>query len=184
MADQDPRDIARDLHMLSALTQRVLEQGAEVGEAPVSFQQLTLLRWLGSGPRRAQDVARFLSVTPSAATQLVARLEARGLVRRRPDPSDQRAEGLVASARAQELVRREAELETQRVARLLQALPAADRASLRRGLRAGIEMLLGADPAQVDLCLHCTALASPQCVLRARGRACPTERPRRKPRSA
>lgn len=181
----DPKRILSRLHMVSALVRRVLEEGAPGPGQELAYSTRVLLRWLeASSGRRPQDVARFLSVTPSAATQLVARLKQRGLVRARPDPEDGRAELLWLTARGSTLVRTEAELEAARIERLLATTSQPRRRELAQGLDAAIELLLNADPVQIDLCLHCTALASPQCELRVHGLRCPTERPgRRTPKS-
>jgi hypothetical protein len=124
-------------------------------------------------------------VTPSAATQLVARLKKRGLVKAQPDPEDGRAELLALTARGAALVRGEMDLEASRMERFLALTPEPRQKVLAQGLDEAIELLLRADPAQIDLCLHCTALSAPQCELRSHGLRCPTERRgRRTPKTA
>jgi DNA-binding MarR family transcriptional regulator len=49
------------------------------------------LHHAADGPIRPTSLATKLDVTPAAATQLVDRLEQRGLLRRFPDPGDRRA---------------------------------------------------------------------------------------------
>lgn len=177
MAKPDPTRILSRLHMVSALVRRVLEEGPPDASEQLPYSTRILLRWLQSGGRRRpQDVARFLSVTPSAATQLVARLKRRGLVNARADPDDGRAELLALTARGAALVHAETELEARRLERLLALTPEPRRKVLAQGLDEAVELLLRADPAQLDLCLHCTALSAPQCELRSHGLPCPTER--------
>ena len=48
------------------------------------------LSFLTSGPQTASAIARATRLTPAAVTSLVDRLEARGYVRRKPDPLDRR----------------------------------------------------------------------------------------------
>lgn len=180
MTKSDPSRILSRLHMVTALVRRVLEDGAPASGEQLPYSTRILLRWLeAGGRRRPQDVARFLSVTPSAATQLVARLKKRGLVKAQPDPEDGRAELLTLTARGTALVRSDAELEARRMERFLAHTPDSRRRVLAQGLDEAIELLLRADPAQIDLCLHCSALAAPQCELRAHGLRCPTERKQR-----
>lgn len=48
------------------------------------------LSFLTSGPQTASAIARATRLTPAAVTSLIDRLEARGFVRRKPDPLDRR----------------------------------------------------------------------------------------------
>lgn len=49
------------------------------------------LHLIAAQPTRPSTLASWLDVTPATATQLMDRLEQRGLLRRLPDPSDRRA---------------------------------------------------------------------------------------------
>lgn len=171
------RRVARDLHMLSDLTRRVLEPDVHVhsGEG-ASFTQIVILKWLDSaGPRRAQDVARFLSSSAPAATQIIGRLRRKGLVKSRPNPTDGRAEDLFVTPKARSLVRRHETLKMKRLERLWGSLPETKRKLVAQGLEAAIELLLAEKPAGTDMCLHCGAYESPNCVMRQHGFTCPTE---------
>ncbi len=69
-------------------TQRYDDAVGEVyGLGPAERLALSLL-W--DGPQSASAIARHTRLTPAAVTALIDRLEARGYVRRRPDPSDRR----------------------------------------------------------------------------------------------
>jgi len=172
----DPFRIARDLHMLSALTRRVLEEGIDCDGGEATFTQIVVLKWLDAAtPRRSQHVARFLSASAPAASQFMTRLKRRGLVRSQPDPADQRAEHLLLTPRGRQLVRRHEARKSERLDRMLAGISAAERSRLAEGLEAAIDVLLRADPSTLDLCLHCGAHASPRCVLRQHGLRCPTE---------
>ena len=48
------------------------------------------LSFLLEGPQTASAIAKHVRLTPAAITALIDRLEARGYVRRKPDPSDRR----------------------------------------------------------------------------------------------
>jgi DNA-binding MarR family transcriptional regulator len=55
------------------------------------ISDLRALHYIAGGASRPSALALQLDLTPAAATQLVDRLERRGLVRRSPDPVDRRA---------------------------------------------------------------------------------------------
>lgn len=56
-----------------------------------------------SGDVRLKDLAERLRIAPRSATEVVDQLEAKGLVRRDPDPTDRRATLIVATAAGQKL---------------------------------------------------------------------------------
>lgn len=167
--------VARDLHMISALTRRVLEQGTEDAKCEVSFTQFAVLKWLAtSQSRKAGDVARYLSVSAPAATQILTRLKEKGLVRGRANRDDRRAEDLDVTARARALIESHDQVKLRSLETVLEAMPDAERRDLVEGLEAAIELLLRVDP-QLSMCLHCSAYTSPLCVMRQHGRHCPTD---------
>lgn len=55
------------------------------------------------GDVRLKDLAERLRIAPRSATEVVDQLEAKGLVRREPDPTDRRATLIVATAAGQQL---------------------------------------------------------------------------------
>lgn len=173
--DSLERRIARDLHMLGALTREVLEGDVTHGESKATFSQVVLLRWLeAGGPRRTREVARFLGATSAAASQLLSRLRAKGLIEGLPDPRDGRAELLRSTARGRAFVERHRGEVTQRMEALLGRVSQVDRLRLAEGLEAVLDLLLGSGIALEHLCLHCHALAAPGCLMVRHGRHCPT----------
>jgi len=170
--------VARDLHMVSALTRRVLEgEFADPAGTSASFTQLVILKWLDAAtPRRAQDVARFLSASAPAATQILARLRKKGLVRSRPNRKDRRADDLFLTPKARALITEHDSRNAGRLETLLSSLPSGRRNALAEGLETAIELLLADHPSVADMCLQCGAHASPRCVMRQHGFSCPTER--------
>ncbi|MEO5807397.1 MarR family transcriptional regulator [Devosia sp.] len=62
------------------------------------------LSFLVQGPQTASAIAREIRLTPAAVTTLLDRLEQRGYVRRRPDPTDRRKVMVKSAAAALELV--------------------------------------------------------------------------------
>jgi DNA-binding MarR family transcriptional regulator len=58
----------------------------------ITVAHLRAMRVLGKhGPTRLSVLSDHLHIAPRSATEVVDALESRGLVRRRPDPSDRRA---------------------------------------------------------------------------------------------
>ncbi|AIY02525.1 hypothetical protein ART_2926 [Arthrobacter sp. PAMC 25486] len=55
------------------------------------------------GDVRLKDLAERLRIAPRSATEVVDQLEAKGLVRRKPDPTDRRATLIVATPAGQKL---------------------------------------------------------------------------------
>jgi DNA-binding MarR family transcriptional regulator len=93
MTTPDPDGLLAE--QLLRLTRRVhriqkrhLEQ-CDLGITPAQSRLLRTLAHFGSPPRMA-DLAERLEVVPRAVTSLVDGLEANGMVRRAPDPSNRR----------------------------------------------------------------------------------------------
>jgi DNA-binding MarR family transcriptional regulator len=103
----------------------------------VTPSQMRTIRMLTAheGGLRSSELAAHLHIAPRSATEVVDALEAKGLVRRSPDPTDRRATLVSLTARGTELmdeVRRARGLESER---LFERLSAADRRTLARILR-------------------------------------------------
>ena len=104
-----------------------------------------VFRALADGPRRIVDLAHGLEVTKQAASQIVGDMEARELVRRRPDPTDGRAalvELTAAGRRAFDTARRfHASFEDD----LARRLGPRRSTTLRAGLESIVDAELGPD---------------------------------------
>lgn len=82
-------------------TQRYDEAVGEVyGLGPA---ERLCLSFLLEGPQTASAIARQIRLTPAAVTALIDRLETRGYVTRRPDPSDRRKVFVEMAAATQKL---------------------------------------------------------------------------------
>lgn len=88
------------------------------------------------GEIRPGDLARLESVAAPTMTRLVADLEARGLVTRRPDPSDGRSFFVVPTDAGIDVMRRARFERAERLAALLKALPPEQRAVVTGALEA------------------------------------------------
>jgi DNA-binding MarR family transcriptional regulator len=110
----------------------------EVADAVgMSFGRARALRRVARRPMSMGELAAALEIDPPNASALVADLEALGLVRRRPHPTDGRAKLVEATSKGRQLARRADEILATPPA-ALSALGAEDLETLRRILaRAG-----------------------------------------------
>jgi DNA-binding MarR family transcriptional regulator len=107
--------------------------------------QAKLLGLLSLEPLPMRKLAQQLKCEPSNVTGIVDRLEARGLVERRPAPADRRVKVAAATDEGRRVAR--SLRESLRFARVpLAALTDDERVALRNALR----RMLGADPAPGD----------------------------------
>ncbi len=72
----------------------------------MSFGRTRAIRRLARQPMSMGELAAILGIDPPNATTLVDELEAQGLVRRRPHPTDRRAKVVEATRKGKELARR------------------------------------------------------------------------------
>jgi DNA-binding MarR family transcriptional regulator len=100
-------DAAREVWL--AMSDLVLDQTRrrEVSDATgMSFGRTRAIRRLARGPMSMRELADALGIDPANATGLVDDLEAQGLVRRGPHPTDRRAKVVEATRRGKTLARR------------------------------------------------------------------------------
>jgi DNA-binding MarR family transcriptional regulator len=104
-------DAAREVWLL--MTDLVLEntRRREVSEAlGMSFGRTRAIRRLARAPMSMRELATALGIDPPNATVVVSELEAQGLVRRRPHPTDGRAKLVEATRKGKDLARRADEI--------------------------------------------------------------------------
>lgn len=132
---RDASAIAREAWLL--MNDLVLAHGRrrEVSEAlGMSFARARALRRLARRPMAMGELAGALGIDPANATGLVDDLEAQGLARRRPHPTDRRTKVVEATRRGKTMARRADEiLSTPPPA--LSALDEQDGETLRRILK-------------------------------------------------
>jgi DNA-binding MarR family transcriptional regulator len=90
------------------------------------------LGFVSLGPQSASGIAKHTALTPAGATALIDRLEARGLVRRRPDPGDRRKVLVEATEKTLTLVRRTYRPTAEAGAKLLASYSLAELTAVRR----------------------------------------------------
>jgi DNA-binding MarR family transcriptional regulator len=129
------RDTAREVWLL--MGDLVLDnlRRREVSDAVgLSFGRVRAVRRVAAGPMAMGELAAVLGIDPPNATVLVRELEADGLVRRRPHPTDGRAKLVEATRKGKDVARR-AEAILLRPPAALSAMDPEDLETLARLLR-------------------------------------------------
>lgn len=177
MAHDNAR-LVRNLHVLSALSRRVLEEGVleSAGLRNVTFTQINILKMLEARePRRAKEVAQFLTASKPAATQLLRRMERSRLIARRRSREDGRAEEIRLTPNGRRVLAAFDAEYRRRLRRLIGDVSDSRLAQISESMEA-ISSLLLRDRERVDgVCLHCGVYASPTCVMRQHGYTCPVD---------
>lgn len=102
----DP-DLARDVWLrMSDLVLDHERRRAVADAAGMSFGRARAVRRVAKRPMTMSELAESLGVDRPNVTVLVDELEAQGLVRRRPHPTDRRAKLVEATRKGQALARR------------------------------------------------------------------------------
>jgi len=126
----DSSEVAAGLERLLGLIRWLSPPGLSLTAAA------TLTTLERSGPRRLTNLAADEGVTQPAMTQLVARLEASGLVERCADPDDGRVVRVQLTESGRDLVARRRAARADRLSGLLTALSPADQEALAAALPA------------------------------------------------
>nr|WP_078917165.1 MarR family transcriptional regulator [Streptomyces sp. NRRL S-813] len=101
----------------------------------------TLARLEREGPARLTALAVAEGVAQPSMTQLVQRLERRGLVRRVDDPADGRVTLVAVTDAGRELLAERRRLRDGRLADLLAALPAEEQQALGEAVRTALPLV-------------------------------------------
>ncbi len=141
--DVSPIGIVGRLHRLAAaLTDELVEVYRQHGLGEGEFDVLAALRRAGEPFERAPgDLANHTMVTTGAMTKRVDRLEAAGLVSRRPSAVDGRGRVVALTEKGRETIDRAFEAHVANEQRLVGMLDPADRAALEPILRAWLRSL-------------------------------------------
>lgn len=84
------------------VTRRARELLAPFGVTPVQYAVLKVLA--DGGPQSGAEIGKRMVLDSASVTGVLDRLESLGLVERRPDPKDRRAQLIVASPGAMEML--------------------------------------------------------------------------------
>jgi len=126
----DNGDLAGRLRFVIVRTARRLRQQASTGLSPSLTAALSTVETCG--PLTPSELAEREAIKRPAATRIVARLEAEGLVDRATDPADRRVTLIAATPAGRDLLRRIRRRKNEYLARRLRDLPPEDLAALDR----------------------------------------------------
>jgi DNA-binding MarR family transcriptional regulator len=140
--DCTPMEVIGRITRVSALIQRELERVFALhGLTGGDFDVLATLR-RSEAPLTPGDLSHSTMVTTGGMTKRLDRLEALGLVRRKPDPNDRRGRLIALTDEGRALMDRAVEAHLGNEERLLEGLPPAKREQLVALLR---ELLITLD---------------------------------------
>jgi len=139
----------------------------ELAESDLTYSQMQALRYLNNHRRvTVGDLAEGLNISYPSATNMVHRLEKKGLIRRVANPRDRRQVGLTLTDEGRNLILQVDHERRQRFARILAQMEQSERHAFIEGLSAFIRAGVSAGILQpVDVCLHCGSDADPNCPL-------------------
>lgn len=131
MSDAHSVRLAEQLEELILLLVRSGGALREADERPLSWtQRLALAAAVDESPLRLGALAERMATTDATASRTVDSLEAMGLLRREPDPSDRRGVLVVATAEAVKLLAERRARMTEALAQGLAGMPEGDQARL------------------------------------------------------
>lgn len=147
--DWEPLVLAGKLGALADLQRRFNERAlAEFGLAPVEQQVLGIL--CGGAADHPGALARATHQSAAGMTRTLDRLEARGLLKRRPHAEDRRRVMVELTRRGRTLAERKLRVEVEALESLLDGLDAAARSRLNRSLDVLLGRLARASSADSD----------------------------------
>ncbi|MCX7992076.1 MAG: MarR family transcriptional regulator [Fimbriimonadales bacterium] len=150
--------------MYTSIGEKLLE---ELAESDLTYSQMQALRYLYTHRRvTVGDLAEGLNISYPSATNMIHRLEKKGLIRRVANPRDRRQVGLTLTDSGHEIIQRVDQERRQRFATVLAQMNSPERRAFIEGLsafiRAGVE---SGTLKAVDVCLQCGLSADPNCPL-------------------
>ena len=132
--DRAPSSVAFLLSQVGIhASQRFARRIAEIDLQPPQFRVLNMVDAVEG--RSQQAIAEAIGAPPSRMVALVDELEQRGLIERRPDPSDRRVHALYLTASGRRLLTRGRKIAAAHEEELMHGLSDADRALLIRFLQ-------------------------------------------------
>jgi DNA-binding MarR family transcriptional regulator len=159
--------LIRFSHIFSSAVREVLEVALlrEAGVDGLTPRQLHLLEFIGMSSHHIDEVAKFLGVTPPAATKAVDTLERHGLVLRKAHDTDRRVTLLGCSDAGKTLVERYHSLEQQKLDSILADFSDDDTERLADLLERYALALINSVPNSNAVCLRCSGHYDSGCPL-------------------
>jgi DNA-binding MarR family transcriptional regulator len=175
------RTLHRDLHTLSAVVRRTLEQAPleAVPDAPVTVDQLRVLRYVTRNPGlRVGEIAAKLGMKPPSASAALDRLEAKKLVVRKTGREDQRTVYIEPTEASTALVQEIQSRAETKLAQSLARLEADDVSRLPELIRKLVAAIMQDEAVFADVCHHCGPGYEASCSIHSLHGNCPYADPR------
>ncbi len=145
---------------------RVLSQIDLPSVAGLTPVQLDGLRFVATHPHsRVKDLAQGLRISHPAATKLVDRLAARGVLSRKAGTVDRREVGLELTATGETALSASRRSQREKIGDILGRMGPADRLALRNGLEAFVRAALRTAADIEAVCGHCGSEHAADCPL-------------------
>jgi DNA-binding MarR family transcriptional regulator len=169
--------LIRFSHIFASSVREVLELALlrEAGVDGMTPRQLHLLEFIGMNPHHLDDVAKFLGVTPPAATKAVDTLERYGLVMRKSHDTDRRVTMLCSTDSGRTLVERYHALEQEKLDAIVNGFSDAEAEQLANLLERFSLALINSSPNGNGVCLRCSGHYDSGCPLQFNEPGCAFE---------
>jgi MarR family transcriptional regulator, organic hydroperoxide resistance regulator len=136
----------------------------ELEELDITLPQLQALTHVGERQKCSiGEIADGLSVTHPAAVKMVDRLVKKGMLTRSISSSDHRQAEIQITAGGRELVNTVRRERTERLSRVLEQMPADERAAMIQGLERFVTIALRNEGALDAICCSCQTLLPTDC---------------------
>ncbi len=180
-AQSQLHEFLRQAHIFAAAVREILEEKClrQSTDVELSFHQFTLLQLISNnGDHQVVDIANFFGVSPAAASKSVDKLVRLGLLNRQAKETDRRAVSLSLTPTGKGLIRRYESVKAEKLERALGHLESGELHQVSRDLEKTSYALLEKEAEFRDICLRCSALYAPECVLRELHHGCLYDRRR------
>lgn len=177
----DHFELLRYSHIFASAMRDLLEIQVlrEVTDDPLTLPQFHLLKLISlNGSHQVGEVARFLGVSPPAATKNIDKLEGLGLVARNRSQGDRRAKVLASSRKGRRLVKRYEALKEERLEPVLDGFSEQELRQLTRLLERFSLLLIEQRDTGDGLCMRCSAYYDEACPVNHLRDGCPYQRMR------
>jgi len=170
------RELQRNLHVLSAVVRRVLEQVPveSLPDSPVTPEQLKLLRFVAlKNGAKVGEVASGLGITAASASLALDRLQALGFIERKKRSRDRRSVQVFATRSGRSIVARIGRLVDAKMARAMARIGVEDSRRFTELAAKITRILMEGQEYFGDVCMQCGVEGPADCVIRQMFESCP-----------
>ncbi len=169
-------ELQRNLHILSAVVRRVLEQAPveSLPDSPVTAEQLKLLRFIVlKRGAKVGEVATGLGITAASASLALDRLQALGFVERKKRSRDRRSVQVFATRSGRALVARVRRIVDAKLSRAMGRIGVEDTKHFTELATKVTRVLVEGQEYFGEVCMQCGVGSSKDCVIREIFESCP-----------